>query len=306
MDVKQQEYFAAIVEAGGLSKAAKKLYVSQPTLSQFLAKLESTENLQLLSRGSNNSLSLTDAGRIYYESAKRILAIRDEYKRKIAEMEKSTNSRLTVGINAERGIRIITHIISELSILYPDIHVETCQDGAINLQEMVADNRLDIAFSAYNVKNPKLEYINFPPAEIALVMRADHPLAHLGTTTPECGLPHLPLSCFADESFAVLTKQTVLREIIDAYCEELGFRPRIKIETHNSATAFSVVESNLSVSLLPHDLYPSKQNLSYVGLNPPLYYPHAMYYNKSSYLNRFFLDFLKEVKKLSTKDYRSY
>ena len=41
MEVKQQEYFAAIVEAGGLSKAAKKLYVSQTTLSQFLAKLES-------------------------------------------------------------------------------------------------------------------------------------------------------------------------------------------------------------------------------------------------------------------------
>ena len=62
MDVKQQEYFVAIVEEGSISKAAKKLFISQPTLSQFLSKLEASLETKLVSRGSNNTLSLTAAG----------------------------------------------------------------------------------------------------------------------------------------------------------------------------------------------------------------------------------------------------
>ena len=66
MDVKQQEYFVAIVEEGSISKAAKKLYISQPTLSQFLSKLENSLNVRLVTR-SNNVIALTEAGRLYYE-----------------------------------------------------------------------------------------------------------------------------------------------------------------------------------------------------------------------------------------------
>ena len=71
MDVKQQEYFVAIVEEGSISKAAKKLYISQPTLSQFLSKLEAAEGAKLVTRSSNNSLGLTEAGKLFYESAKK-------------------------------------------------------------------------------------------------------------------------------------------------------------------------------------------------------------------------------------------
>lgn len=301
MDVKQQEYFVAIVEEGSLSKAARKLYISQPTLSQFLSKLEQSINAQLLTRGNNNSLTLTEAGKLYYENAKKILRIRDDFMNKLSDLNKASSAKLSFGINAERGVTVLTHIMSELSTRYPDMRVETRQGGAYNLQELVANCELDMAFSAYSEKNPKLEYIDFPPLEVMLILPKSHPLAHLGTQTPEAKLPHMSLKCFEEEPFAMLIGHTVMRDIVDAYCQTNDIQPNIRIETHNIPTAFTVVDRGLCLSLCPYGLLPDvKGEFSYIGLNPPLYYHTGVYFNKASYQTNFIRDFLKAAKQLST------
>ena len=72
MELKKVQYFLKIVEAGSLSRAAEQLYLTQPTLSRFLAKLEEEAGTKFFSRGRDNSLSLTADGLIYLEAARRI------------------------------------------------------------------------------------------------------------------------------------------------------------------------------------------------------------------------------------------
>ena len=90
MDFRQLEYFTSIVEEGSLSGAAQKLYITQPTLSQFLIQLEQEEKTPLMKRGRNNSLMLTEAGRLYYQSAKEILRIRTEYQHQLSDLVAGT------------------------------------------------------------------------------------------------------------------------------------------------------------------------------------------------------------------------
>lgn len=75
MELKKIQYFLKIVETGSLSKAAEQLYLTQPTLSRFLLKLEEEAGTKLFSRGRDNSLSLTAGGLVYLEAARRIDAI---------------------------------------------------------------------------------------------------------------------------------------------------------------------------------------------------------------------------------------
>lgn len=300
MDVKQQEYFLAIAEECNLSKAAQRLYVSQPSLSQFLSKLEDSMNIQLFYRSSSNILSLTEAGKLYYDSAQKILQINNEFNRKLEDLKESTSMKLTFGINDDRGVRVLSEILTELTDKHPELCIEIKNSTAYKLTELVAEYELDLAFSAFQKKNLRLEYIEFPPYEVALVMSVNHSLAHLGTTTPLENLPYLPLKYFQNQKFLMLKPYTVLRDIEDAYCENIDFKPDIKIEAHNISATFQILLNSSYVTLLPINLIPNlKSNYSYIGLDPPLYYNIGIYYNKNIYKTKLMQDFLVAAKKVS-------
>lgn len=302
MDTKQQEYFIAIAEEGSLSKAARRLYISQPSLSQYLTKLESSMNVQLFTRGRNNHITLTGAGKLYYESAQEIVRIRDDFIRKLSDLKDSASSNLTFGINGERGVHIMTQIVASLSERYPDLHIITQRYSADELAQLVESNNLDIAYSAFDFKRSKLNYIEFPPREVMLVMAGSHSRAHLGTTAPLSGLPRMSLGSFSNEIFVLLKEGTVLRRVQDAYCQQVGVCLNTKIETHDVKTAFSIISSSSCVGLCPYNLIPdiNDMQLSYIGLDPPMHYRTGVYYNKTVYQTKFMRDFLSIARKLAT------
>lgn len=303
MDVWQQEYFVTIAEECSLTKAAQKLFVSQPSLSQFLSKLESSINAQIFYRKSNNSLSLTEVGKLYYDSSRQVLLIHNEFIKKLSDLKDITSNKMTYGISSDRGLgaSFLSKILVELIQKYPDLCIETKQATASKLAELAINCELDFAFSAFEKKNSRLEYIELPLFEITAVMSFDHPLAYLGTFTPALDLPHTPLEYFQNEKFIMLKPDTILRNVLDTYCSSVDFITDIRIETQNIATAFNMVTNSSYVTLCPYNLTPNlKGKFSYIGLDPPLYYNVGVYYNKSNYHTSVMKDFIKVAKRLST------
>jgi len=303
MDVKKQEYFIAIVEEGSLSAAAHRLYISQPTLSQFLHKLEQDENTQLLIRGRNNAISLTEAGKLYYESAKEILRIRNEYQRKLSDLVQTSERTVVFGAASEHGMSVLLQITKLLSEKYKDQRIVSRHYTAQRLQSLVARGEIDVAFSAYNEKNPKFDYIDFRPSEIVLVLAKDHPLAHLGSAEPAVSLPHLPLSRFRDLPIATYHQHTPLRDTIDRYCRANGIELDIRYETLGVPLVLDLAESGACGGLCPYrPSLDAARNLVYIGLDPPTYYATGIYYNKNSYHTRFMKDFLRAGSELASRD----
>ncbi len=304
MDFRQLEYFISIVEEGSLSGAAQKLYITQPTLSQFLIRLEQEEKTPLMKRGRNNSLMLTEAGRLYYKSAKEILRIRTEYQHQLSDLVAGTEKRLIFGVVAERGMQLLMQITKQLYEKYggyENDHILTRQESAKTLQEMVANCELDAAFSAYNTKNPRLAYIDFPPIELVMVLRKDHPMARFGSEHPAEYLPRLPLKQLENIPVATLHKLTVLRDGLDQYCEENDAHPTIRFEVHSVSNVFTIVDSGMACGICTHSSHLTPNllpNFAFIGLDPPLYYSTAIYYNKNCYRTRFLQDFLNVAKDL--------
>jgi DNA-binding transcriptional LysR family regulator len=299
MEVKQQEYFAAIVEEGSISKAAKKLFISQPTLSQFLSKLEASEGSALVTRSSSNSLRLTEAGKLYYESAKKILMIRDSYQNKLHALNCSSSTNTLIGNNMGPAMKMLSKIVSDISPLYPGSKVSFRFGGVNLLHQMVANNELDMAFSGYKEKEPQFKYIDFPPLEMAIVLPSNHPLAHLGSETMSSNLPRMDLKCFEDETFIMIMPNTVMRDITDEYCREHDIKLNVTVEACDARLASSAVNSGLGISIYPPDSVSSNGNVRYIGLNPPLYYKVALYYNSSAYQSNYTKDYIKAAKRLA-------
>ena len=109
MDLKQLEYIVRIAEEKNITKAAKKLYITQSALNQTLLKLEKEIGEPLFERSKLN-LYLTEIGKIYIEQAKKILEIRKETYEKIDEIKGDYNSIIRIGLTPERNAYVFKYI----------------------------------------------------------------------------------------------------------------------------------------------------------------------------------------------------
>ena len=299
MDVKQQEYFVAIVEEGSLSKAARKLYISQPTLSQFLSKLEETWGVRLIERG-NSTLTVTEAGRLFYEYSKKILDVRDEFEGRMADLNRSSKTSLRIGNNLMNAMVMLNDIVSELTVKYPQLKVTFRHENPYQLQEMTCTGELDMGFSCYNHPYPQLEYLDFPAYEMVIVLPEDHPLAGLGSADLREGLPHLPLKRFENERFVLIAEGTVTGDITREYCEQNGVTLNVSTEVYNASFAIASMSCGLGISLFPPDVFEKMDDgFRFIGLDPPLRYKRALYYKRTAYKNMIFRDCIRIVKRLA-------
>ncbi len=284
LDIKEQEYFIAIAEECNLTKAAQRLFVSQPALSHFLSKLENALGIQLFNRRYNNTLSLTNAGKLYYENAQEILWIRNNFIKKLNELISDPAVKLAFGVSGEKGLDFMSQIISRLSIQYPNISVDIRFGETSKLLDLVIEGVLDLAHSAFAEKNPRLEYIEFPPFEVLILLSDTHHLSHLGATDPAKSFPRLPLKYFKNENFVLSRKNTILRYTEDCYFKKMQFTPNIKIEIYDTSSLLFILKKNHYLSLFPYELITgNKENLLFIGLDPPLYYHTGFYYSKNIY-----------------------
>ena len=302
MDVKQQEYFVAIIEEGSISKAAKKLFIAQPTLSQFLSKLETSLETKLVSRGNNNTLSLTPSGQLFYESCKKILMIRDEFETKFAEINESASANFMIGNNMSTSMKLLLELVNSLSAKYPNVKVSFRHGKPYILHDMLSAGEIDMGVSSYREKNPNFEYIDFPPMEMAVVLHDGHPLYNVASPDIRKDLPHMDLRIFEHDTFIQLYQGTVMRDILDDYCQEHDIKLNINIEAYNSGVTRSAVESGISISIYPPDTAPKSNKLRYIGLNPPLYQKWGVYYSKSIYQTAYFRDLIKSLRQISKRE----
>ena len=300
MDVKQQEYFVAIVEEGSISKAAKKLFISQPTLSQFLSKLEKQMDIQLMTRGIN-SFSLTEAGQIYYECCKKMLLMHDDLHTRLSELKNFSLQHFKVGKNvgsSPSGL-MLNKIASALSVRYPNVKVSFHQGGVKLLHQMMANGELDIAFSSFKEKDPRFEYLSFPPMEMTVVVPKGHPLYQIGSDDIGPSMPRMELKDFENEPFVIIMPNTAMRNFIDDYCREHSITLDIMIEGYDSSVVAVAVDNGLGLGIYPPDTVINTGNVRYIGLNPPLYYSWGLFYNPAGYQTAYFRDFVKAAMRIA-------
>ncbi len=254
MDTKQIEYIIKIAEENNITHAAEKLHVTQPALNQQLLNLERELGIQLFHRVKNN-WHLTEAGEVYVSNAKKMLNIKKETYKILADMANTKKGKLSIGFTPGRGSTMFSAVYPLFHNKYPDILVQPYELSVKKQQTLISENKLDIGFQTLCDKNKTSdEYIHISYEEILLAAPKSKCLNKPGLNTicnnaADC--PEVDINIFKDENFVLMYKESTIRQMVDSIFIKAGFKPKVLFETANNTTILTMIQNNICCGLIP-------------------------------------------------------
>lgn len=177
MDIKNLKYFLAVARAENMSKAAKQLHVSQPTLSKTMRSLEVELGKKLFIRHSF-SISLTDEGMLLRDRASDLVAMADKIEKEFTTLDDLAGGEIYLGLAESYQIRYLAREIYKLKEKYPNFTYHITSGDTEQVTEKLDKGLLDFAVLCETPDSNKYESVKFPQSDIwGAVIPASHPLA---------------------------------------------------------------------------------------------------------------------------------
>ncbi len=242
------EYFLAIAETGNVSRAAEKLYVSQPSLSKYLRRLEGELGVELFDR-SSYPLKLTEAGMIYLNYVKEEALRSKELRRSFENLKDPYHGEVRVGLTAWRSNSLMPPILSAFWGKYPNIRVVLLEGPHQHLASLLEHDRVDFALTHLPNQYQSLIYTN----EVLMrdmpvfAVRADNPLLSRLPEGCTC-LDERLFQIFANEPFVMFPESQNIYGILFSFLENVGVPPNVRLVTPNIHTAMNFVRSGQGVA----------------------------------------------------------
>lgn len=297
MDFRQLQYMLKIVREQSFSKAAEKLYISQPSLSQHISKLEQRLGVQLFDRTSI-PLKLTYAGELYAKTAQHILDLKDQVDRQIQDINDFKIGRLTIGISFIRGAYMLPKLLPLFHERFPGIEIHLIEGTSPELENAIAEGTVDIAILGHNpVRSKDIQFEVIQNEEILVALHPEHLLTRSFRPTPLRPYPSISLSCLRKETFILLTPGQTTREIADNIFESAGFQPRILLETKSYDTALTLAKAGMGVAFSVATML--QPGIAYFSIaDPPMTKPLVIAHSNKRYLSKAACEFINITKEI--------
>lgn len=241
MEMHQLRYFVAVVEAGNFTRAAQACFVSQPSLSQQIAKLEAEVGRRLLDR-LGRRVRLTDAGRQLLDSARAVLATVEDAKQRLADDGNLAGARMALGAIPTIAPYLLPAILQRFTKRHPGVELTVHEDITRNLMGSVLAGELDLAVMALPIADDRLESEELWTEPLLLALPRAHRLARKRLIT---------MDELRDARFLVLAEMHCLGEQVLSYCRAHACQPRVACKSAQIATMQALIAQGLGISLLP-------------------------------------------------------
>ena len=185
MELRVLRYFAAVVDEGSITDAAKVLHVTQPTLSRQLAQLEAEMGVPLFTRG-RSGIELTDRGAVLHRYALDILALAEKAEEEVAMPESSVSGTVHIGAGETRAFAIVANACARVHQRYPGVTFDVHDGTSADLKEHFARGFYDFLLDCNSGENPEFNQLTLPLRDVwGIVVRSDDPLAALDSVRAE-------------------------------------------------------------------------------------------------------------------------
>lgn len=203
MDINQLQYIKMIGETKHMSKAAEKLYISQPALHKALRKVEEELNSTLFYRNGHELLP-TDTGQLVLEYANNIINSMDEMKDKITKLQNLEKGNVVIGFPSIVGTLYLPEMLIQFKKKYPGISLRTVESGGNQLCSLVESGDLDVAIVVRPIYLQTLNEIPIFRDQVVVSVNKDHPWAKRNFVTVK-DFENVPFNTF-DSTFNVHTQ----------------------------------------------------------------------------------------------------
>lgn len=242
MELHQLRYFVAVAQAGNFSRAAERCFVSQPSLSQQIQKLERQLKRPLFHRLGRKAV-LTDAGRLLFDKAMQILAGVEDAERRLRGGDDAQSGRLSVGAIPTIAPFVLPDALRRFTKSLPQAELMIREDVTEHLVAAVAEGGLDLAVVALPMEDPRLHVETLCTEPLFLAVPRQHPLAKPRRK--------VTVQDLVGERFILMGDMHCLGETVLNFCRSRDCQPFIACRSAQISTIQQLIGLGLGISLLP-------------------------------------------------------
>lgn len=239
--LKQLTYFVALTEARHFRRAAERLGVSQPSLSQQVTGLEVALGLDLVERGHRGAV-LTPGGRDVLSQARRILEEVETLKGMVQDAQSGASGTIRLGTSPTLGPYLLPHVMRRLHSAYPSLKLIVRDAAPLVLQEELLQGQHDLILTQLPVRSADVVVERLFREPLKLTVAQDHRLA---------GRQYATDADLVNEDILALSSSYLLHNQVVALCEEISATPRQDYEGTSLDALRQMTALNMGVSFLP-------------------------------------------------------
>ena len=310
MDFREMLYITTVADCRSITAAARKLYISQPSLSHIVSKVEQDVGVKLFDRGTS-PLTITYAGEKYVETARKILLMSDNLRKELIDAGLGEKGRINFGMPTERAGYMLPAVIPEFKKQYPGIELQVMEAKSDELLQAIL--RDDISF--YVIPRSQGELPVGLKAESIyreqLLLVAEGSMLTEDMFLDESSVLNMTegkrknrcvnLSKMANLPFIMLKKGHAIRKKTDLVLRQYGINPKIMIELSSCISAVQLAAAGLGVAIVPQRAIDAlggmeRFNCYDFSVTPEFWSVNAVY-KEDMYLGRaerFLIDLMKQ------------
>ncbi len=252
MELRVLKYFVTVAEELNITRAAEKLNISQPPLSNQIKALEAELETTLFIRGKRH-LKLTESGKLLYRHAKEILNLSDKTSEEIRLMGREMNGTISIGLVEGSAPDIASEWIETFICRYPEIKFRVMDGNSDELIERLRSGLINLAVITAPYDQTLLNGFKVGQEKMTAFMSRENPLASLPGDT-------VNLSDLRDQSLIVPSREA-MNNMIYKWFREIGAEPRIVCRMDNYLDVAALAGRNVGISLFPRTSYISNQRI---------------------------------------------
>ena len=300
MIFKNYEYFLTIAEEGNISSAARKLFVSQPSLSQYLKRLETNLGVELFDH-TRYPLQLTYAGERYLAYVRELFNLDKRMEQEFSDITQSRRGKIHLGIAYWRGSNVLPQVLPEFLRLWPNIDMDVTEEcGNLVIKDLAAE-KLDFAVmnitSTMDLSN--LVCCELYPERIIFAAKKGTELAdqlkNSARTVPDIHYPVIDPELLRNCSFILPKAGMNFHITTTQFLNKYQIKPKTLLNLENTSTALHLISEGVGVCFVPEGgaiqgYFPENLEL-FAFEDPEMRWNLSMVYRKNAILNPAILDF---------------
>ncbi len=246
------EYFLVAAEELNFTKAAKRLFISQQSLSSHISNMEKEFDVVLFNR--TTPLTLTYAGQALQNRARQLLDLKDETYKELADIKDFSVGQLVIGVSHTRGRMILPEILPAYKHRFPNISLKLVEGNSSELDSLLLHGEIDLSIGMLPFKVENVETVPVCSEEILLAVSD----SILERTFPgrleevkEQLSHHVDLGMLQDCPFLLIKKGNRVRNIADDMFEEAQVTPQVVLETENIETVLALALKGMGITFYP-------------------------------------------------------
>lgn len=265
MNSRQLQYVITLAETKSFKEAAEKLMVSQPSLSQLISKLEDEVGVQLFER--TVPLTITYAGEVYVNTAKKILSEEAEMQDTMAYLRGDNAGKLKIATGYLNAVAVLPELIAEFQRSHPNVQIEIFEDIEPNLKPLVDSGKVDLVLATSQFDSAGYEKVLIGEEQYLFAIPKSFGTFGDGNADKDADYPNdrtvRPLNATMLENIPIIRLQlnTYIRGLVDSLYEIHHIKPKSTIECTTAIGAYSMAKAGLGATLVSYSMY--KYDYSY-------------------------------------------